>query len=317
MADPTELLASSRPADWRKAAKTILATANPRVAFAPFLKPQAIVDEVSVQRATVIVEAMHAALEKPEGSSMLVPPLLSRKLRARRDAESWATSGAAFVETIFAFLARKGWEGLAQYAIDVDVDDETLAALFARMPDKKAASEAVRKQSVMSTATKEAKARAVIAHAALGKKPRAVSTLRLTSGPGTDGGPLIVADASSLAEWGGTKTSDYERACDDTRTAFVRKVFLSINHTGCSFALLPKGCLFVLEGADDAFPDKKGFRRVGAMQVSSGELVVFDATAAKAKTRERKTLAIPNGKYVVDELYRYEPFLWMVRFTRA
>ena len=314
--DPADLLASSRPADWRKGATAVLTNGNPRIAFGPFLAPKAIVDEVSVRRATAIIEAMHAALKKPEGSSMLVPALLSKRLRARRDA-AWVTSGATLIETVIAFLARKGWENLAQYVIDVDVDDETLAALFSRMPDKKAASERVRAQSVMSTATKESKARAVIAHAAMGKKPRPISTLPLVRGPGTDGGPLVVADVGSVKDWHGTKTSDYDDACGDPRTSFVRKTFLSMNHTSCSYALLPKGCLFVLEGADDAFPDKKGFRTIGAMNVPSGELVVFDATAPKGKTRAKKTLRVPAGRYAVEQLYRYEPSLWMVRFTRA
>jgi hypothetical protein len=124
------------------------------------------------------------------------------------------------------------------------------------------------------------------------------------------------ADSHSLSDWNGTATDDYELACDDPCTAFVRKVFLSMNHTGCSYTLLPKGCLFVIEGTDDAFPDKKGFRGIGTMNVPSSKLVVFDATAAKAKTREKKSLALPKGRYLVEELYRNEPWLWMVRFTR-
>ena len=53
------------------------------------------------------------------------------------------------------------------------------------------------------------------------------------------------------------------------------------------------------------------------MNVPSGELVVFDATAPKGKTRAKKTLRVPAGRYAVEQLYRYEPSLWMVRFTRA
>lgn len=315
MPDPTKLLESSREADWRKAAKAILESGNPRAAFAPFLRPQELVDGASVRRATVIIEAMRAGLKAPEGSSMLVPPLLSRRLRARRDA-AWATSGQALVDAVFALLARKGWEILARHVIDVDVDDDTLHALFARMPDKKAAAAAVRAQSIMVHATKESKARAEVAHAALGQKPRPLSTLRLTPGPRTEGGPLVVADSRAVSDWGGTATDDYERACDDARTAFVREVFLSMNHTRCAYTLLPNGCLFVLEGAEDAFADKKGFRRIGPMSVASGELVVFDAAAPKAKTRQKKSFALPKGRYLVEELHRNEPWLWMVRFTR-
>lgn len=194
MPDAVKLLASSREADWRKAATAILKSGNPRVAFTPFLRPQAIVDATSVRRATVIVEAMRATLKAPDGGSMLVPPLLSRRLRARRDEAVWAASGKKLIEAIFALLARKG--------------------------------------------------------------------------------------------------------------------------TGCSYTLLPNGCLFVMEGKDDALPDKKGSRRLRTMDVPSGKLVVFDAAAPKGKTREKKSLALPRGRYLVEQLHRNDPWLWMIRFTR-
>jgi hypothetical protein len=175
------------------------------------------------------------------------------------------------VETLIAFFARKGYELLAACVIDFDVDEAVLTALFSRVAGKKAACEAVRKWSNMSHATAESKARARIVHTALGVTPRPVSTLRFTPGPGTGGGPLLLAAMESLSSRGGVDNDDYEAACADPRTAGVRRTFVSINHTGCVYSRLPEGVLFVMEGRSDAFSDAKGWKRIAQYHPSLGQ----------------------------------------------
>ena len=129
------------------------------------------------------------------------------------------------------------------------------------------------------------------------------------------------------------KRLEGKRACDAS-TEFINVGEARgrvVGYTGCRWAIVPDGsCLIVLEGlADDVAtaPESKEWRSLrGSLALPSGKLVVFDATAPRARTRETKTITLKPGRYTVEELDRNarrtrrrptEPWLWMLRLRRS
>jgi hypothetical protein len=172
-----------------------------------------------------------------------------------------------------------------------------------------------------------------------------VKALALKDGPGTDGGPLLLVPVEAVEAWEGTSSpsrpieakfrfgdprapaTDYDRACDvSEQRVGVLDVGewrgLVLGHTGCRFHVSAASCLIVMEGhgedVAEALASSSGWTAIpGTLEVPSGKLVLFDATAARGKTREKKTLTVAPGTYTVSEFHRLKPWLWIARLSRS
>ncbi len=175
------------------------------------------------------------------------------------------------------------------------------------------------------------------------KAPKARATIALKDGAGTEGGPLLAVAKEALASWRGTLMAngkpaveefagtDYGRACDvsENKSPFGPYGFIDVGAyrglvLGRSFghAKLKDGtCLLVMqgEGYDVAaiLKEERSWKKLtGALDIPSGQLVVFDSAMEHAKTNNKATLKLAPGKYAVDEYDEDDSrSVWIVRLT--
>jgi hypothetical protein len=315
--------------------------------LARVLDPKRLTSAAALRAATRAVRELQASLSGPYAGSMLVPPLLSRKVPARKNVALWAKNGAALMDAVFELVTQKGWEALLGETVKIDAEDAELAALFARVAGDRAAkrrtSDALRFAAQTCRSDAATMRRIEVARAALRARPQKKrAPIVRDGGVGTDGGPVLALPREALASWGGTLPSsrpikacfrfgdpdapatDYDRACDVDGVGLLRVGVLRglvLAHTGCDFARLADGSfLLVLDGLDDdlaAAPEAKTWRKLaGPLELPSGELVIFEASAAAAKTRNKARVKLPSGSYAVEELRRNARSLWVVRLKK-
>jgi len=154
-------------------------------------------------------------------------------------------------------------------------------------------------------------------------------------GVGTDGAPILALSSNVLSEWTADEES-YEAACDIQQTGLFelpgpgparrkKPLGLVINHTGCNWAPLGddgNACLLVMEGEGEAVANAVAksdrWKRIhGELVITADTLVLFDSAVPRGRTRNKVSIPLARGAYLIDELYRSTPFLWLVRLTRT
>lgn len=330
------MLRGSDEAGWTEAVRLAYREPGALVHLKPVLAPGSIVDARSLRRAASVVRAMMTCLTYAGTGSNLVPALLSRKVAAGLDAATWAAHGPALLGAIVDFIARDGFEPLLTTVVATDVDDSTLASLAQRLGASQAgrrrAVEALRDASQRAGTDREALRRIAVVKHALGLKVSATKPRPVPEGGiGTDGGPFLALDAGAVTAWRGAKgrgpgPTDYERACEVPDLAFLdvgEARALVLGHTGCDYARLGGGgVLLELAGRDadvgDALATKRGWRRLRErLAVPSGSLVLFEALAARGRSRNKAKLEVAPGSYAVEVRQRHEPSLWLVRLVAS
>ncbi|MBA3461239.1 MAG: hypothetical protein H0T46_14845 [Deltaproteobacteria bacterium] len=130
----------------------------------------------------------------------------------------------------------------------------------------------------------------------------------------SEGGPLIAMSESALADWQGTDTDDYDRACDASfgliDVGASRALALDNPDSG-AFVARPYGALIVRwVGGDDAamlltaafaIPDESYEDVEGLLPHDGGRLVMFDAAERGPEhlAAASVTIELPAGRYGV------------------
>ena len=167
------------------------------------LDPRTLVDARALRAALVALRVLRAFLNGPYGGSMAVPPLLSRRVPARKNPKLWAKEGAALMAEAGDFLTQPHYELLLVQLVNVDVEDGELEALFRKVgADKAGKRRAILALKVVTKKDASAGRRIARARAALGAREQPERTpIAMERGVGTDGGPVIALPAEAVAQW--------------------------------------------------------------------------------------------------------------------
>lgn len=223
--------------------------------------------------------------------------LIARQSKSFLGYLAWAVDGHDDSAVIDVISKQLYWAMLPGKGLTKNEVAPALGALLARATARKA------KASVESLTRAMRKLGLVAAAPAVDRGTPVASV-------GTEGGPPLLVPAKHLAEWLGvdgpkpfdTGGSDYERACDAKHPSVLaigrgHGVVLDGQH--CDVFAEPTG-LFLLAEGDPAEEVAKAWKKVGALAVPAGGLVVLDAAeAGKRKGVNRKSVALTAGTYEV------------------